>query len=167
MVSAIHLNAISIRYATAEDTEAIVALGERLMQESRFKHYRYDPEKIRSLIQSALATQPHTTCILLAHTKQNNQLIGILAGQLMGFFFCDGLLVQDRLYYITPEYRGSQAAFKLMIALRRWAEERNALEMNINMSTAIDMKLFDKFMLHLGFSSCGSNFTLPLRIMEG
>ena len=83
-------------------------------------------------------------------------------GYLVEFFFCDGNMVQDRVYYVKPNHRGSSAAFKLILAFRRWAESKHANELSINMSVAIDMERFNKFMTHLGFSCCGSNFAMRL-----
>ncbi len=58
--------------------------------------------------------------------------------------------------------RGSSAAIKLLMAFRRWAEQRNVSELNINMSVAVEMSRFNKMMSKLGFRCCGSNFSLGL-----
>ena len=47
---------------------------------------------------------------------------------------------------------------KLLMAFQRWAANRQVREININMSVAIDMERFDKFMRHTGFTCCGSNY---------
>ena len=109
-----------------------------------------------------LTRQPATDCILLAENNQG-QLVGMLAGYMVDFFFCDGNVVQDRVYYVLPEHRGSSAAFKLILAFRRWAESKGASELSINMSVAIDMPRFNKLMNHLGFNCCGSNFAMTLK----
>lgn len=150
-----------IRFAKLGDTKAILALGEAMWAESRFKGYAFNPDKTQSLIKHMLANQPATDCILLAETNQG-ELVGMLAGHLVDFFFSDGSLVEDRVYYVLPEHRGSSAAFKLILAFRRWAESKGANELSINMSVAIDIQRFNKFMSHLGFSCCGSNFAMQL-----
>ena len=109
-----------------------------------------------------LTRQPATDCILLAENNQG-ELVGMLAGYMVDFFFCDGNVVQDRVYYVLPEHRGSSAAFKLILAFRRWAESKGASELSINMSVAIDMPRFNKLMNHLGFNCCGSNFAMTLK----
>ena len=109
-----------------------------------------------------LTRQPATDCILIAENNQG-QLVGMLAGYMVDFFFCDGNVVQDRVYYVLPEHRGSSAAFKLILAFRRWAESKQASELSINMSVAIDMPRFNKLMNHLGFNCCGSNFAMTLK----
>ena len=109
-----------------------------------------------------LTRQPATDCILIAENNQG-ELVGMLAGYMVDFFFCDGNVVQDRVYYVLPEHRGSSAAFKLILAFRRWAESKGASELSINMSVAIDMPRFNKLMNHLGFNCCGSNFAMTLK----
>ena len=150
-----------IRFAKLDDVKAIMALGQTMMEESRFGSYNFNADKTRDLIKHMLINQPATNCILLAETNQG-ELVGMLAGYLVEFFFCDGNMVQDRVYYVLPKHRGSSAAFKLILAFRRWAESKQANELSINMSVAIDMERFNKFMTHLGFACCGSNFAMRL-----
>ena len=80
-----------IRFAKLGDTKAILTLGESMWAESRFKGYAFNPEKTQSLIKHMLTNQPATDCILLAETNQR-QLVGMLAGHLVDFFFSDGSL---------------------------------------------------------------------------
>lgn len=153
---------MKIRFAEPADTDAIMALGQLMMEESRFNGYDFNPDKTRKLITSMLIRQPTTDCILLAQ-KSDGTLVGMLAGCVHEFFFCDGSMVQDRVYYVLPKHRGGSAGFKLILAFRRWAESKKVNELCINMSVAIDIPRFNKYMTHLGFSCCGSNFTMPLK----
>ena len=153
---------MKIRFASLKDVPAVMALGQAMMAESRFNHYNFNADKTRDLIKHMLTRQPATDCILLAENNQG-ALVGMLAGYMVDFFFCDGNVVQDRVYYVLPEHRGSSAAFKLILAFRRWAESKQAGELSINMSVAIDMPRFNKLMNHLGFSCCGSNFAMTLK----
>jgi GNAT superfamily N-acetyltransferase len=153
---------MKIRFAKLQDLKAIMELGQKMMAESRFDIYSFNAEKTQRLIKGMLTRQPATDCILLAESN-DGALVGMLAGYMVDFFFCDGSVVQDRVYYVLPEYRGTSAAFKLILAFRRWAESKRASELSINMSVAIDMPRFNKFMNHLGFSCCGSNFAMQLK----
>ena len=153
---------MKIRFAKLGDVKAIMELGKAMMMESRFNVYNFNPDKTEKLIRHMLSRQPATDCILPAENK-NGELVGMLAGYMVDFFFCDGNVVQDRVYYVLPDYRGTSAAFKLILAFRRWAESKQASELSINMSVAIDMTRFNKFMSHLGFRCCGSNFAMRLK----
>lgn len=151
---------MKIRFARPEDIDTILDLGAAMIGESRFCGYGLNRDKTRRVIE-VMVGQPENACVLLAQ-RDAGEVSGMLAGYIVDYFFCDAVVAQDRWFYVKPEYRGSPAAFKLLLAFRRWAEGRRVSELNINMSVAIDMARFNKFMSRLGFSCCGSNFSLAL-----
>ena len=151
---------MKIRFAQKEDVPEVLDMCKALFAESRFRHYAFSDAKVIAAIESMLVNEP-AACILLAQ-RSDGDLAGMLAGYATEFFFCTGVVVQDRLFYVKPEYRGSPAAIKLLLAFRQWAEQRSADELCINMSVAIDMARFNKLMTHLGFKCSGSNFSLVL-----
>ncbi len=155
---------MKIRLATPSDTDAMMQLGLHMHQESRFVSYPMAQEKVREAVQQILS-EPKANCILLAeHDKAG--LVGMLAGCVTTLFFTDVLIAQDRWFYVAKEHRGSSAALKLLVAFRRWSENRQARELNINMSVDIDQARFNQFMTHMDFKSCGSNFVLPLALVK-
>jgi GNAT superfamily N-acetyltransferase len=151
---------MKIRFAQRADVPTIVEIGKTMVAESRFKRYGLNEQKAIGAAEGMLCN-PRSSCLLVA-CRSDGDIVGMLAGQAMEFFFGDGILVQDRWFYVLPEYRGSSAAVKLLMAFRQWAESRKADELCINMSVAIDMERFNKLMTHMGFMCCGSNFSLAL-----
>ncbi len=155
---------MKIRLANASDLEAMISLGRQMHQESRFAHYALNESKLRQLVLQLLE-EPKINAILLAETERDG-IVGMLAVSLIPLFFTDVFVAQDRWYYVAKNHRGSSAGLKLLMAFRKWAENRQAREMNINMSVDIDQAKFHKFMTHMNFKSCGSNFVLPLSIQQ-
>lgn len=155
---------MKIRLATPLDTDAMMQLGMHMHQESRFAIYPMAQAKVRESVQQMLS-EPKANCILLAE-HDTAGLVGMLAGCVTSLFFTDVLIAQDRWFYVAKEHRGSSAALKLLVAFRRWAENRQARELNINMSVDIDQAKFNQFMTHMDFKSCGSNFVLPLALVK-
>jgi len=151
---------MKIRFATKEDVDTVLALGREMHAESRFAHYPLNDEKAVSTIHGMIAN-PHKACLLLAQ-RADGKIAGMLAAYMSEFFFCDAIAVQDRWFYVLPQYRGSSAAVKLIIALRQWAESKKVNELCINMSVAVEMERFNKLMTHMGFKCCGSNFSIVL-----
>lgn len=149
-----------IRLAEAADLEAVFAVCQRFHEESRFNRYPLNPEKVRGAILEAIGA-PMASCVLLAEHDAKG-VVGMLAGFVATPRFTDVLVAQDHGFYVLPEHRGGSAALKLMIAFRRWAENRKAVEMSINQNVDIDQARFNRFMRHLGFACCGANFVLPL-----
>lgn len=140
--------------------DRVIEIGRAMAAESRFSKYGFNEKKARAAVEGILG-KPATSCLLLA-VNSAGDIVGMLAGHAMEYFFCDGILVQDRWFYVMPEHRGSSAAVKLLMGFRRWAESRKANELCINMSVAIEMDRFNRLMTHMGFKCCGSNFSLPL-----
>lgn len=155
---------MKIRLATPSDTDVMMELGFQMHQESRFALYPMAQGKVRESVQQILS-EPKANCILLAE-HDTAGLVGMLAGCVTSLFFTDVLIAQDRWFYVAKEHRGSSAALKLLVAFRRWAENRQARELNINMSVDIDQARFNQFMTHMDFKSCGSNFVLPLALVK-
>ena len=147
---------MKVRLATASDEEALLEMGRRMHAESRFSRYPLDHTKLSKLIELSLSDEK-VHCILVAQNV-HGQLTGMLGGHVQSMFFTDALIAQDKFFYVLPEWRGTSAALKLLMAFQRWALNRRVQEININMSVAIDMERFDKFMRHTGFASCGSNY---------
>lgn len=151
---------IVIRPARAMDWPGFRTLALAMHRESRFGGLPLNEGKVRQVFEHHLA-HPATACMLLAE-RADGRLVGLLSGMVVEFFFSDGCVAQDRAFFVLPEFRGSSAAVRLLGAFRRWAENRKAVELNINMSVAVDMERFGRFMRHLGFACCGSNFYLTL-----
>lgn len=151
---------MKIRFATHDDIPTVIALGEMMAAESRFRNYGLNQDKIAKAAASMIQN-PGKATILLAE-RAPGDVVGMLAGYVVDLFFTDAFVAQDRVFFVKPTARGSSAALKLLLAFRKWAEARKVHELNINMSVAVDMERFDKMMVKLGFRCCGSNFTLNL-----
>lgn len=156
---------MKVRFATLDDLSGMHALGQTMHAESRFGHYPLEAQRVEATLRE-MVTHPATACVLLVET-QEGELVGTLAAFVTTYFFADVRVVQDKWFYVHPQHRGSPAAMKLMLAVRRWAENRRARELNINMSVDIDRERFERFMGHLRFRNCGSNFFLPLQGQAG
>lgn len=153
---------MKILFAQSGDIPTVLAMGQAMLAESRFDRYGVNEEKLVAAIDTMI-NNSGKACLLLAE-RTDGEIAGMLAGYVTDYFFSDATVAQDRWFYVKPEYRGSSAAVKLLVAFRRWAENRQVNELSINMSVGIDMARFNKFMTHMGFGCCGSNFSLPLSV---
>jgi acetyltransferase (GNAT) family protein len=151
---------MKIRFATLQDVPTLLDIGEMMVAESRFDRYGLNRAKTGKALASMIQ-RPADSLILVAE-RDNGDAVGMLGGYVVELFFSDTFVAQDRFYFVKPEARGSSAALKLLLAFRRWAEQRKVRELNINMSVAVEMPRFNKMMTKLGFRCCGSNFSLGL-----
>jgi GNAT superfamily N-acetyltransferase len=154
---------MKVRLAEMKDVDATMRLGVQMHAESRFRVYPMNVAKTRASMELIIAN-PLASCILLAEHAEHG-VVGMLAGYVVDYFFSNALVAQDSYFFVHPQYRGSPAALKLLIAFRRWAENRSASELCINMSVDVQQERFNKFMHHMQFKPCGSNFVLPLKIV--
>lgn len=152
---------MKIRFATQDDVDVVLHLGTQMHAESRFRVHPMNPQKSRVSIKKLLGN-PLSGCILLADSE-SGVVAGMLAGYVVDYFFSDALVAQDSYFYVMPSFRGSSAALKLLITFRRWAENRNAAELCINMSVDVEPERFNQFMNRMSFKPCGTNFVLPLK----
>jgi GNAT superfamily N-acetyltransferase len=152
---------MKIRFAHKDDIPLVLDMGKAMIAESRFNHYETNETKTVTAI-TGMIVHPERACLLLAE-RTNGEVAGMLAGHVTDYFFCDAMVAQDRVFYVKPEHRGSSAAVKLLLAFRSWAANHGADELSINMSVGVDMARFNKFMAHLGFGCCGSNFSMSLK----
>jgi GNAT superfamily N-acetyltransferase len=147
---------ISIRSARLVDWPHVLKLAQAMHAESRFSGFELKEQKLRTVFEDQL-NNPKIACCLLAEAS-NGQIIGMLVGFIVELYFSDKWVAQDRVFFVMPAFRGSSAAVRLLTVFRKWAECRHVQELNINMSVAVDMKRFERFMVHMGFTNCGSNF---------
>jgi GNAT superfamily N-acetyltransferase len=147
---------ISIRSASPIDWPKVMHLALVMHAESRFSKFQLNKEKLQKTIEEQ-SNNPRVACCLLAENSDGT-VVGMLLGYTVDLFFTDVRIAQDRVFFVLPEFRGCSAAVRLLTAFRKWAENRNVQEININMSVAIDMPRFERFMTHMGFTNCGSNF---------
>lgn len=120
-----------VRLAHAGDLDVLMEMGVAMHAESRFRVHAMNRDKTRASMKKIIAS-PVAGCILLAEASTGAPA-GMLAGYVVDYFFSDALVAQDSYFFVKPEFRGSTAALKLLIAFRHWAENRQAAELCINM----------------------------------
>ncbi|MEZ5644094.1 MAG: GNAT family N-acetyltransferase [Burkholderiaceae bacterium] len=151
---------MKIRLAQASDEPVLLQMAQSMHGESRFASYPLQESKLQALVAETLR-DTRGRCILLAESASAG-VVGMLGGYVLPLFFTQAYIAQDQFFYVLPPHRGTSAAARLLIAFERWACNRKVKEININMSVAIDMSRFDRFMAHAGYRACGQNFFKPV-----
>lgn len=57
-------------------------------------------------------------------------------------------------------------AIKLMMAFRKWAENRKAAELVVGVTSGEDIERTDRFLKKIGFRLTGGNYAMPLGGVE-
>lgn len=152
---------MKIETAGPEQMDELVRLGRAMMAESALAHFPPDEERARRAFAAAMENDKGLYCLLLARASTGDPA-GWLFGTITRPWFSQALVAHDHAFFVTPEYRGSSAAIKLLRGFRLWAERRGAVALNISQRVGVQMDRFESFMRHQGFESRGMNFSLPL-----
>ena len=144
-----------VRAPTPGDIDRLVDLGAELHRESSYAFLPYDREKVRALVVQYI-DDTATRCGLVA--EADGDVIGMIGGTVVDYYFCDETLVADEILFVTPGWRGSLAAARLIRALQAWAVARGARELCLSISTGVRADATGRFYERLGFTRVGGVF---------
>ncbi|MES9857497.1 MAG: GNAT family N-acetyltransferase [Sedimenticola sp.] len=151
---------ITIRLARDKhDIKRMIDLGSMAHEESQFSNLSYAPEKLMRFCLKAISEDGRKrTCLMMA--ENGTKLVGVIVASVNEHYFSYELGASALLFYVHPEHRGGMAAIKLLHGFRRWANNRKAKRININVTTGINMARTDKLLRRLGFQFTGGNYVL-------
>lgn len=123
------LPGMHIRPATADDLDALVALGHRFFAFSRFVDFvAFDAAAARA----ALVRLMDTGLVLVAEAA-DGQVAGGIAGMLAPVWFNPGARMAAELgWWVDDAYRGSLAGVKLAWAFEQWGREQGAVAVSMS-----------------------------------
>jgi hypothetical protein len=153
---------MKVRYANSSDVRAIADLGRRIHAETRFAAYDYSlirvTENLRNIIDVG-QNDKGTHCVLLAEDN-DVEVAGILIGTINRTLFSGQPIAGVLVYYVFKDKRMRGAGFKLLWAFRKWAENRSAYEISVNIHNGAYIQRTDRFLTRLGFRHTGGNYSL-------
>ncbi len=152
---------IRVRLAKDEaDIESLISLSLEFHAASHMRDFEYDLEKRRGLFQRAL-DRPNAYGLLIA--ERSDRPVGFLLCAANSFIVGDGIVAMALSFYVERATRaslgGGQAALKLLRAFIKWAEVRSAKDIQIHVSSGIDIDRAHKFMRRVGFRPTGVNYS--------
>jgi hypothetical protein len=150
-----------IRNATSTDISPLIQFGYLIHAESKFSTLDFDPDKVRKTLESIVGSMKGTHCCFIAENTER-QLIGVFIGCVEEYFFSQNLMAHSILIYVHPKWRGSSAAVKFIHAFRKWAMNRQALEMCIGVASGVTIGRTDRFLKRLGFAVTGGNYSMVI-----
>ena len=153
------------RYKVMEewDFDAMIELGAAMHAEGAFRNLNFDPDKCFQLGVRCIS-YPDRYFGYCAY--EDDELTGMLVGQLVPYFFGNDLLANDIVWYVREDRRGSMMGIRLLNAFRDWAKERGASEVCIGVSTALDLDRTHKLLSRMGFTHVGGTFKEAVKNVE-
>jgi hypothetical protein len=93
---------------------------------------------------------------------RNGELLGFLFGSIEEYWFTKERGANMIVWYVAKEARGSTMAIKLLLAFRGWAQNRQATELTLSITSGLNTEKTGRFLRRMGFRPCGENFYQPL-----
>jgi GNAT superfamily N-acetyltransferase len=149
---------MKIRAYEQRDFPDLLLLGADMHSESDFAPFQFSPAHVRQLEQIVL-TSSDRFCFV-AETDEG--IAGTFVGGVSEFFFGPDKFGFDYLLYIRPKWRGSSAAYRLMLAAMTFCRNAGAKQLRFGVSTGINPEDADRFYRKLGFRQAGLLYTRML-----
>jgi hypothetical protein len=158
---------VTIRLADSDhDWQNIIKLTSMMHAESDLARSPFNDENLQKAAKRALTPKGRgQTCALMAERWNDNggtDLVGMLVGNAGEYYFAKAVGVTAMMFYVRPENRGSKAAIKLLEGFRKWANNRKATSLSINVTSGIHMARSDRLLRRLGFKMSGGNYLMHL-----
>src|SRR3990167_2586350 len=150
---------MQIRSAQLDDVPHLVEMGRRYHQFTRFRTFDYNAQKVAKTLAAVVQQKTGTHCFFVAQ-RDDGSLVGGLIGCIEAHIFSDQPVATLVHYDVDPESRMSGAGYRLLLAFKKWAENRKAVEINAGVNSGVDLQKMDRFLRKLGFDLMGGNYCL-------
>jgi GNAT superfamily N-acetyltransferase len=141
---------MKVRRADLGDVGGLVELGRLMCEESPvFSKYTPDWKKQYKTFGEMVL---HPGYLVLVADDMSAMLIAHASEML---WFTDKIVVED-LFFVKREFRGTSRAVKLLMELTAWAKEQGAVEIQIGISTEVNVERTIGFYEKMGFRVSGA-----------
>ncbi len=144
-----------IRSMTEGDIDKCIELGHAMHQESYYKHFNYNEEKLNKFLK-LMISNPLQYCTLVC--EHNKIIVGFFLGVSSEQWIGTDKMSSDLACYVIPEERGSIAGIRLIKAYEQWARDIDVKEIIIGVSTGINTKRTSSLFKHLGYGDEAFSF---------
>jgi len=156
---------VSVRLMQNEaDIEATWPLYESFHRETRYRKLQVAREKRTAYLRDNVLGKPDRHAMIIAELRE--ETVGFLSCTANRLLYHDEMIASCMAFYVLPELRkgllGGRIAMKLLDAYRRWAINRNAIEIQIHVTSGIGMSRTDSFLRKAGYHQVGGNYSADL-----
>lgn len=148
------------RPITPDDIPWVVGLAREMHGESPiYRTYAFDPAKIEAICANAL-TNPDWFCAVIE--ADDARVVGFVAAICVPSLFGHDRFVEDFGLYVTPLFRGTSAALRLLGLLESWARGIGARQVRLGVTTGTNPEAVERFLLRVGYGLSGRLYTKPI-----
>ncbi|AWD90613.1 aminoglycoside acetyltransferase [Pseudomonas phage Njord] len=149
---------MKVRQATLLDMLIIAPLAANYAAEVK-THSEY-PVILDYSLEQAAKTILMGGCFLIVF--DNHKPVGFLWGFCCAMPWNPAKLAMDTLLYVEPDYRGSRAGYKLVMAWEAWAREQGATSVQLSVASGIHEERTASFYQRMGYTHIGTEYRKEL-----
>ena len=146
---------MNIRSAIESDIPSILELAKIMHDESRFRIFNYNKEKMEVLITNLITND----CGILILAEENKLLGGIM-GIVAEHYFGHDKSASDLGLFVNPDNRNSKIGIRLIKEYINKAKEKGAVDILIRNTTGYKFEYVGKLYKAMGFNKIGGNYCL-------
>lgn len=152
---------MQIRCASLDDIETLVGYWRDVHAKTVFAHLAFDEVKLASVIRGLIEDRSGASCFLIAEKKEGTAC-GVLVGQIDAYYFSSDPVGKIVFYWVHETHRKGPAAVRLMMAFRRWAQNRHVKEIVIGVTSGQEIGATDRMLKKMGGRLVGGNYSVLL-----
>lgn len=145
---------ITVRRGIPEDVPIMVAVGKHMHEESAFSPISWDNEKTMKFGHWVISDE--NACAFCVEV--DGERAGMILGAVQKYYFSQETQLLDFLWYVKPEYRGTQAAVELINAYIEFGKSKGCSEVNMQIGTNIHPEKTGELLKNLNFTSVGGTY---------
>ncbi|WP_158971100.1 GNAT family N-acetyltransferase [Chachezhania sediminis] len=152
---------VRIRAVTEADRAEIQRLCAAAHAESYMRAVPIQPDRVDVVIDHVLSDK--TVDIgMIAESDRGGEVraVGLLHASAAEHLYLDLIQANCLLFYVSPEFRNSTAAYQLMRHFIRRSVNSGARSISVHVSAGIRVRQADRFLRKMGFMNGGGNYQI-------
>lgn len=143
---------MQVRLAIEADEAEIVTMAAVAVPET-FPHLRFSPSRVRESFRRSLLNQ-HPVYFVCEADK--HQLAGFQIVTWGNSDFASALIVEQKVIFVRPDFRGSDAGGTMVRHLVDWSANLGADELYVNVGSGCRQRATARYIRRFGFADVGS-----------
>lgn len=149
-----------IRAATYSDIPRLVQLGAMLHEASSYAAMQFDYAKVSDFLAALIAHQNGGVVFV---AERDGNVIGGFAGAVAPHWFSQDKVAFDYSIFLEPGKRHGITATKLVMAFVEYAKQMGAVQINLGITTDINVEATARFYESLGLRQSGVLFSMGVK----
>ncbi|WP_180182920.1 GNAT family N-acetyltransferase [Acinetobacter sp. YH01020] len=149
---------MQLRVAKIPDVTALVALGQEFISEApNYSSRKFDAKALQQNLESVVNDQG-----VIFVVEDGNRIAGGIVCLTTKDWFNDDVIAFEQVFYVSPEYRSTQASFLLIDAFIAWSKNMGASRIQCGTTTGINTRGCVRLYEHFGFKQYGTLLDMEL-----